>query len=433
MSLTGLRSELTRLAEDADFQQIADLVRLYMEERRRPAEFVPGVTRIPLNVPTYSAPEVIEALDSLMSTWVTMGRKVQAFEEMFADYIGQWFGVMTNSGSSANLLALSALPLEPGVEIITPALTWATTVFPIAQVGAVPVLVDVQRDSYNVDPEAVKAALTDRTWAIMPVHLLGNPCDVDAIRTIANPRHLYLIEDACEAHGAEYHGAKVGSFGDLSTFSFFFSHHISTIEGGMVLTKNSIFADSCRARRAHGWIREVSDRHQIAKANLDIDPRFLFTIPGYNFRPTEIQGAFGLHQLPRLEGLVEHRRALAHYFNEALAPYNHWLQLPTEAPNTRHSYFAYAITVKEAAPFSKAQLVSFLEERGLETRPIESGNMALQPAMKHINYRVAGTLKNAQYIHDNGFFFGLHQGIGQAEREAIVSYFKDFMGGLCRS
>ena len=421
------KPSFTRLADNRQFQEIAGLVERYMAVYDEPREFVRGKTRIPLSVPTYGAAEVVEALDSLMSTWVTMGAKVKAFEQMFAEYIGQSYGVMTNSGSSANLLALSCLGLKPGDEVITPALTWATTVFPIAQVGAVPVLVDVDRATYNISPQAIEAAITPKTKAIMPVHLLGNPCDLTSIGFLAYQYGLFVLEDSCEAHGAKYDGEKVGFFGHISTFSFFFSHHISTIEGGMVLTNNPDWADALRIQRAHGWIREASNREAIAKLHPHIDPRFLFALPGYNMRPTEIAGAFGIHQLPRLEGLVEYRRSLASYLTDALTPYQDWLQLPSEAPNTRHAYFAYPITVKEGAPFTKAQLTRHLESKGLETRAIEAGNMAVQPAMKHIAWRQGGSLTNAAYVHENGFFFGLHHGIGQAEREAIVSYFEEFM------
>ena len=420
---------------------LEDTIRHHMAVLDEPREFVPGKTRIPLNVPSYGSEEVIEALDSLMSTWVTMGKKVKVFEGMFADYIGQKHAVMVNSGSSANLLALEALDLEPGDEVITPALTWATTVFPIAQVGAVPVLVDVERDSYNISPAAIKAAITPKTRAIMPVHLLGNPCDMDAILDIARERSynrygygLPVIEDACEAHGAEYHGKKVGSFGDISTFSFFFSHHITTIEGGMILTSNSIWADICRSQRSHGWMRDLSNKAEVAAKYADIDSRFLFPHTGYNLRPTEIQGAFGIHQLPRLEGLVEARRANATYLNEALAPYKEWLMLPSEAPNTRHSYMGYPITVNKGAPFTKNQLVQFLEGKGLETRPLLAGNITRQPAMREIRYRVNGPLENADYIHDNGFYIGPHPGIGVRERAAIKGYFDEFFKGVsCES
>ena len=260
----------------------------------------------------------------------------------------------------------------------------------------------------------------------MPVHLLGNPCDMERIVQIAKRRRVPIIEDACEAHGAEYQGKKVGSFGLLSTFSFFFSHHISTIEGGMVVTSNSTWADQTRSQRAHGWIREIPTKHYTDAEYPNIDPRFLFLHPGSNFRPTEIAGAFGIHQLPRLEGLVEIRREAAKYITDNLAQYQDWIQLPFEAPGTRHSYFAYPILVKEAAPFTKKALQAFLESKGVETRQIEAGNMALQPAMTHIKYG-AGDLSNAQYIHDNGFFFGVHQGVSWVERRAIVDYFTEFM------
>ena len=410
------------------FEEIAAGVRNLMAVHDEPREFVRGKTRIPLSVPTYGAPEVVEALESLISTWVTMGKKVKSFEEMWAEYIGVKYGVMTNSGSSANLLALSCLGLQPGDEVITPALTWATTVFPIAQVGAVPVLVDVERKTYNVSPSSIEAAITPRTRAIMPVHLLGNPCNMNAIMDIADFHELDVIEDCCEAHGAEYHGRKVGSFGDAATFSFFFSHHISTIEGGMVVVDREHWADICRSLRAHGWIREMSGKDAIALANPGIDPRFLFATAGYNFRPTEIGGAFGIHQVPRLVGLVEHRRFLAAYFNKELSQYQDWLMLPSESPNTHHAWFAYPFTVKEGAPFTKKELVGFLEVKGLETRPIQSGNMAIHPAMKQLKFR-AEHLPNTEYIHEHSFFFGLHHGIGQVEREAIVSYFDEFMEG----
>ena len=411
------------------FAFIAEAVGRAMEPRPAPP-FVRGVTRIPLNVPTYGAPEVIEALDSMMSTWVTMGKKVRQFEKMWAAYVGVPTALMVNSGSSANLLALSAMKacgrLKDGDEIITPALTWATTVFPIAQVGCVPVLVDVDRETYNISPAAIERAITPKTRAIMPVHLLGNPCDMDALVRLVEVKNLYMIEDCCEAHGAKSNGFKVGSDGNLATFSFFFSHHISTVEGGMVLGADPALMDACRSMRAHGWIREMEGRKQIAEENPAIDPRFLFAHAGYNFRPTEIQGAFGIHQVPRLEGLIAHRRSVAAYWNKEFDRYQGWLLLPKERPNTRHSYFAYPLQVHEGAPFTARELQAHLEDYGVETRPIEAGNMVVQPAMRGLRY-LSGPLPNAQYIHENAFFFGCHQGVGQEEREAVAAYVHEFM------
>jgi CDP-6-deoxy-D-xylo-4-hexulose-3-dehydrase len=305
-------------------------------------------------------------------------------------------------------------------------------VFPIAQVGAVPVLVDVDRDSYNINVEAIEEEITPRTRAIMPVHLLGNPCDMASVMAIARRRDLMVIEDACEAHGAEYHGQKVGSFGDLATFSFFFSHHISTIEGGMVTTNRMSSAEAVRSRRAFGWIRDLGDRDKLALAALypAIDPRFLFLTDGYNFRPTEIQGAFGMHQLPRLEGYIAIRRDNMAYWNRELAEWEDWIMLPSEAPRTTHVSFAYAVTVKEGAPFTAKEFQAHLESCGVETRPIEAGDMSQQPAMKRIQWRAGGPFTNAAYIHHNGFFWGNSHGITHEQREAVVGYVDEFMRGF---
>src|SRR5260370_11596332 len=256
-------------------------------------EFVPGKTRIPLTIPTYGSEEVEEAIDSLLSTWVTMGAKVKKFEEAFAQYNGSKHAVMVNSGSSANLLALSVLTnpilpdhIERGSEIITPAVTWATTVYPIADVGCTPVLVDVDPQTFNILPEEVERAVTSKTRAVVPVHLLGRPCELDRINRIAGDHDLYLVEDACESTGAEIQGKKVGSFGDMGTFSFFISHHISTVEGGLVVTDDDNFYEYLKAMRAFGWVRELKEKESYTSDNKEIEPRFIFITHGYILRPT---------------------------------------------------------------------------------------------------------------------------------------------------
>jgi CDP-6-deoxy-D-xylo-4-hexulose-3-dehydrase len=363
-----------------------------------------------------------------------MGEKVCRFEAAYARYLGVRHAVMVNSGSSANLLALSALagegaerPLLPGDEVITPAVTWATTVWPIAQLGLRPVLVDVDATSFNIDPQQIERAITPRTRAIMLVHLLGRPCEMDAIAEIAERHELLVIEDACEAHGAEHRGRKVGSLGDLATFSFYFSHHMTTIEGGIVVTDSDAYADAARTLRAFGWARDSAEAERHASAHPQIDPRFLFVAAGYNMRPTELQAAFGLHQLDRLDGFVEERRANAAYWTGRLAPLSPHLALPSEDAGTRHAWFAYPVAVAEGAPFAREQLVAHLEARGVETRPIMAGNIAEQPAMAAIPHRVVGELPNARSIHRSAFFFGNHQAIGEAERSAIVDYVADFV------
>ena len=418
--------------EDKIKEKIKYLVKEYFSSKTK--EFVPGETKIPLSVPSYSWEEAYEAIESILTTWVTMGEKVKKFEEMFAEYIGVKNAIMVNSGSSANLLALSVLTnpivkdrIQKGEEIITPAITWSTTVFPIINVGAVPVLVDVDLNTYTIDTNEVEKAITDKTRAIMLVHLLGNPCDMKKIIKIAEEHDLFVIEDCCEAHGAEFNGKKVGSFGDISTFSFFFSHHISTIEGGMILTDNEEYGEIAKSLRAHGWIRELKNKDKIAAEYPEIDERFLFINVGFNLRPTEIQGAFGIHQIKKLDKFIEIRRNNAKYWTKKLEKYSDYLILPKERLNTKHVWFGYPITVKPTAPFTRKEFVDFLEKKGIETRPIMAGDIVEQPVMKLFKYRKVGDLNNSKFIMRNSFFFGNHQGIGKAEREYIVDCISEFI------
>ncbi|MFC1983975.1 aminotransferase class I/II-fold pyridoxal phosphate-dependent enzyme [Chloroflexota bacterium] len=418
-------------------KQIRDLTEEYFSQQPR-GEFKLGSTKIPLITPSYGWEEVVEAIDSMLTTQVTMGSKVKQFESMFANYIGVKHAVMVHSGSSANLLALSVLTnpalknrIKPGDEIITPAVTWATTVWPIINCGIVPVLVDVDLGTFNISVDEIEKAITDKTRAIMLVHLLGNPCDMDKIMEIAKKHNLYVIEDSCEAHGAEFRGQKVGRFGDLSTFSFFFSHHITTIEGGMVLTNNEELAELAKSLRVFGGIRDLKDKDKIAREHKDIDSRYLFLNIGYNFRPTEIQGAFGIHQTRKLNKFVEVRRRNADFWFENLKEYESYLLLHSEREGTKHAWFAYPITVKPNAPFTRKEMADFLEEKGVETRPIMTGNIDEQPAMRFFNYRKVGDLPNSRLIMRNSFLFGNHPGIGEEERKAIVEYIREFIGKRC--
>ncbi len=363
-----------------------------------------------------------------------MGKKVKRFEQMFAEYLGSKHAVMVNSGSSANLLALSLLTnpmvperIESGSEIITPAVTWVTTVYPIVNVGCVPVLVDVDLETFNILPEEVEKALGSKTRALMPVHLLGSPCRIDRLERTAQDQSLFLIEDACESTGAEFHGRKVGTFGDMGTFSFYMSHHISTIEGGMVVTDDDDLYEFLKAMRAFGWIRDLSDPSRFVKENGCIDPRFLFVTSGYNLRPTEIQGAFGMHQMGKLDRFIENRRKNAAFWNKRLDSYKDLLILPKEEAETKHVFFGYSITVRPEAPFQREELVSHLEKGGIETRPIMAGNIAEQPVMKQMRYRKVGELANSNLIMKKSFFFGNHNGIGPAEREYIADRLLKFL------
>ena len=432
MSQAGLDIETSDIKE-----RIETLVREHFS--RNDGVRAHGATRIPLAVPTFGWEEVWEGIESLLSANVTMADKVREFEGLFAQYLGARHAIMVNSGSSANLLALSILTnpatenhIRPGDEIITPAVTWATTVFPIINCGALPVLVDVDLETFNLDADKIEEAITEKTRAIMVVHLLGNPCDMNRVLEIAKAHNLLVIEDACEAHGAEINGRKVGSLGDLGTFSFYFSHHITTIEGGMIVTNDDGYAEQARSIRSFGWTRDLKDAHKVAAEHSDIDPRFLFVNPGYNLRPTEIQGAFGIHQIKKLDGFIEIRRDNARFWTEHLAEYSDLLWAHEERPGTRHVWFGYPLMVSPDAPFTRKQIVDFLEDRGVETRPIMAGNFADQPVMRLLPYRKVGNLPHSTLVMRNAFLFGNHAGIGQEEREAVLDHIRTFIKQTCR-
>ena len=412
--------------------QIRTLVAQYFAETV-PAP-TPGGPRLPLHVSSYGADEVNEALDCLLSTRVTMGDKVRRFEALWAEYLGVREAVMVNSGSSANLVAAAALVnpafprrLVPGDEVIVPAVAWSTTYFPLVNVGLVPVLVDVDLDTFTIDPEAAAAAVGPRTRALMPVHLLGNACDMRALEALAAHHELVMVEDTCEAHGARFEGRFVGTFGAMGTFSFYFSHHISTIEGGMLVTDDPALADLARMLRAHGWTRDVKRKPTIADA--PIDERFLFVNLGYNLRPMELQGAFGLHQVAKLEPFIKARRDNVEFWNAALRRHARWLRVcPGRDTNgSRSVWFGYPITVRPQAPFSRDELVRFLESRRIETRPIMAGNFREQPAIGLFPHRIAGGLERAEHVMRQSFFIGNHHAISDRDRAYVVECVDEFM------
>ncbi|HEV2139031.1 MAG TPA: aminotransferase class I/II-fold pyridoxal phosphate-dependent enzyme [Nitrososphaerales archaeon] len=400
----------------------------------REEEFVPGKTPIPLAIAQFGAAEVIEAIDSLMTTYVTMGKKVMMFEQMFAEYVGLRRALMVNSGSSANLLALSVLGskrysdrIKPGDEVICPAVTWPTTVNPVLSVGAKPVFVDVELENFGLSADKVEEATTRRTKVVMAVHLMGNPCEVDKILGVTDRRGIHLIEDSCEAHGAKIGNKHVGGFGTCGTFSFFLSHHITTIEGGMIVSNNDEFMDLIASQRAHGWIREMKNRQAIAAKYGAIDNKFLFYETGFNLRPTEIQGAFGIHQLPRLDGFVEFRRQAAKRLNQRLSQFRDLLVLPEERPGTVNSYFAYPITIKAEAPFSRKEFTDFLATKLIDSRQVAGGNLTEQPSATLYEHRMVGPLTNSKLIMRNSFFIGLHQGIHREHEEYIAKCMEEFI------
>ena len=390
-------------------------------------KFIPGKTKIPVAVPAFGWEEVYEALDSMLEIKTTMSKKVEMFEKLFAKYIGVKYALMVNSGSSANLLALSILnnpflgkkQIKEGHEVITPAVTWSTTVFPIVNINVKPVFVDVDSKTFNIDPKKIEKAITKKTKAIMVVHLLGNPCNMEIIKKIAKKYNLFLIEDCCEALGAQFKGKKVGGFGDLATFSFFASHHITTMEGGMLVTNNQELFEIAKSLRTHGWSRDLKNRKQIENKNNKIDSRFLFPNLGYNLRPTELQGAFGIHQIKKLNKFLKIREKNAKFWKKSLSKYSKYMIFLEEESKSYNSNMLFAIKITKNKFFTKDQLVNFLEKKGIDTRPVMAGNFVKQPVIKIIPHRISGNLKNSTDIMKNAFLIGNHQNIGDKERKYI--------------
>lgn len=390
---------------------------------------------LPLTASGFGAAEVNEAIDSLLALRTTMGPKVARFEASWTTYQRSAASIMVNSGSSANLIAIATLldPTGPrllrtGDEVIVPAVTWSTTIFPLQQLGLVPVLVDVDPGTLNLTPEGVEGALTRKTRALMPVHLLGNPCPMNEILALARKNGLAVVEDCCEAHGAMVGKRRVGSFGELGTFSFFFSHHITTMEGGMITTRRRALLPILVSQRAHGWVRGRPDEKALRRRHAEIDPRFLFVTTGFNVRPTELNAAFGLRQLPQLEAFIAARRKNHRTWLQALAEFEDLFWFQEERPGTRHSAFGFSMVIRHGAPFSRSEMMRYLEARRVETRPIAGSNMARQPGLRLWPYRLgARRLPGADLVHTNGLFVGNHAGVTPAQRNHFVRVVRSFV------
>lgn len=396
--------------------------------------FDPKNPVVRLHEPSFGADEINAMIAQSLSTMVTMGKQVRTFEDQCAKHFGTKYCVMNNSGSSANLLAVAALTnpawknhLKAGDEVIVPALSWATTVWPLIQCNLVPVFVDCDLDTYNFDMKKLEAAITPKTRAIMLVHVYGNPCDMDALMALAKKHKLYVIEDCCEAMGASYDNKPVGSFGDVGSMSLYYSHHITTFEGGLCFTNSFEMTELLRVLRAHGWSREADEKEKYIAEYPDIDPRFIFINIGYNLRPTEVQAAMGMQQLPKLDGFVKNRRAARENYLKGFSKYSNYFRFQQEQQKGYSSWFGFGIVLKEDAPFKPKDITSFLNKKNVETRPIIAGNMAKHPALKMYEHRVAGTLENCDTIMKRGFAIGCHHGIDKNATDYVINCVDEFM------
>ena len=367
--------------------------------------------KYPLATTTWDECEYRAMNEVIESRMFTMGPKVKAFESAFAEFIGSDYAVMVNSGSSANLLMVAALffvkdnPLRPGDEVIVPAVSWSTTYYPLQQYGLHMRFVDIDLDTLNFDLDQLESAITDKTKLILAVNLLGNPNDFTRINKLITNRHIRLLEDNCESMGALFNDKMAGTFGTMGSFSCFFSHHISTMEGGVVVTENEELYHILLSLRAHGWTRDLPEQNSITgiKSDDQFEESFRFALPGYNLRPLELSGAIGLEQLKKLPSLVKERRKNGAYLQELMDDHP---RLMIQKEIGASSWFGFSLVVKRGADIDRQYLINKLKNFGIEYRPIVGGNFIKNPVCSYFDYQIHQTLNNAEYIDKSGLFIG---------------------------
>lgn len=357
--------------------------------------------------------EEVQAMQRVIASGrFTMGENVVRFEEAFAKKFGTKHALMVSSGSTANLVGLAALfykkerPLKRGDEVIVPAISWATTYYPLQQYGLKLRFVDVELDTLNMDVSQLEKALTPRTRMVMAVSILGNPCALDVMRKFCDRHGLYLFEDNCESMGAELNGKPCGTFGDIGTFSSFFSHHISTMEGGVIVMNDTELYHLARSMRAHGWTRDLpADSPIFEPRNDDFFEAYRFILPGYNARPLELSGAIGVEQLKKLDGMVETRRRNAKLFVDLFKNDERFL---IQREHGKSSWFSFTIILNPKLNIDRKKVMNAMKQAGIGYRIITGGNFLRHDVIKYFDYDCVGEIKNANIAHDYGFFVGNH-------------------------
>jgi CDP-6-deoxy-D-xylo-4-hexulose-3-dehydrase len=427
-------------------QQILALVQEYYEAEHSQQPFTPGETEVPVSGRVFDAAEMVNLVDSSLEFWLTTGRYAEQFEREFARWMGVRHAILCNSGSSANLLALSVLTspklgerqLQPGDEVITVAAGFPTTVNPIVQNKLTPVFLDIELGTYNVDVSLLETAVSPRTKAIMIAHTLGNPFNLDAVVEVANKHGLWLIEDNCDAVGSTYDGRLTGSFGHLATVSFYPAHHITMGEGGCVLTRHAQLKKLVESFRdwgrdcwcAPGVANTCGKRFgwQLGELPEGYDHKYIYSHIGYNLKMTDMQAAVGVAQLDKLPGFIEARKRNWQLLYDGLKQYEEFFILPQATPNSDPSWFGFLLTVRPDAPFSRNELIQFLEANQVATRLLFSGNITRQPAFQNINYRVVGDLTNTDTVMNQTFWIGVYPRITPHMITYVLEVFAKFTG-----
>ena len=426
---------------------IYQAVREDFELRAQVPNFVPGKTPIPVTGKVYGSEEVEAAVRASLDFWLTAGPETEEFERSLARRVGVRHAMMCNSGSSANLLALTALTspklgnrrLLPGDEVITVAAGFPTTVAPILQNGLVPVFVDVELGTYGPRPEDLAAAISPKTKAIMLAHCLGNPFDLDSVTALAAQHHLWLVEDTCDGLGGTYKGRNLGTFGDLATLSFYPAHHITTGEGGAVLTKRPSLKKLVESFRDWGrdcWCLPGKDNtclkrfeHHLGELPAGYDHKYTYSHLGYNLKSGDIQAAIGRVQLDRLDGFIAARRANWRRLREGLDDLQEWLLLPEAAEGSDPSWFGFPILVRDGSRISRDQVTRALEDRLIGTRLLFGGNLLRQPAFKGVEHRTIGDLPNSDTIMRSAFWIGVWPGLTDQMVDYMIESLHEILPG----
>ncbi|HUD91917.1 lipopolysaccharide biosynthesis protein RfbH [Sphingobium sp.] len=449
MTVEQLAANPAALAEDCDEAQlralILDLTGEYARRFHATKPFVPGESAVPVSGKVYDETDMRNLVDSSLDFWLTTGRFNDAFEAKLAQRLGVAHALTTNSGSSANLLALSTLTshyfrseaLKPGDEVITVATGFPTTVNPSLQYGLVPVFVDVDIPTYNVKPDMIEAAVSDKTRAIMIAHTLGNPFDLAEVMRVAEKYNLWVVEDCCDALGATYNGQGVGTFGHIGTLSFYPAHHITMGEGGAVFTDKPRLKRVIESMRDWGrdcWCAPGMDdtcgkrfARKLGSLPMGYDHKYTYGHAGYNLKITDMQAAVGLSQLGHLDGFIAAR---AHNFaglTERLRQFEDVLILPEATPNSEPSWFGFPITIRPESGINREALVQYLNTRKIGTRLLFGGNLLRQPYMKGRNYRVVGELSNADLVTTNTFWIGLFPGLTDSHLDYMAEELGNFL------